>query len=342
MSDTSQPSAPPPSSTARRHRRQCRPRGAGQPRRRSAADAAWRSGAAEAARPGEQQESHIGRREALENAFARPSRRRRRRRRSTPKRAKPGMGHNQPPEAMAEGGGKAEGRAARSRSSYREGGKFARDPAKAQQPTSNRQLGSSRAAAAAAAARSSRSMSVRRTASRRGASASRPRPNGTQRRRACAVPCYQMAKEFQGAYEKYRGDHEVMEELRPYHDLASKQGTSLRKAFDNYYGMEQKLRQDMIGGLDVIVQNMARAGADSTGRSPVTLHDVAHHIVNMTPEQHQLTQQQQPADLIRPTDRPATPNGRAAIPSSRSDAVSAEVHRHPRGGGSVCRDASAV
>ena len=59
-----------------------------------------------------------------------------------------------------------------------------------------------------------------------------------------------MAQEFQGAYEKYRGDYEVMEQLRPYHDLATKQGTSLRQAFDNYYGMEQKLRQDLIGGLE--------------------------------------------------------------------------------------------
>ena len=67
-------------------------------------------------------------------------------------------------------------------------------------------------------------------------------------------------REFQGAYEKYRGDHEVMEELRPYHDLATKQGTSLRRAFDNYYGMEQKLRDDLVGGLDVIVQNMAAKG----------------------------------------------------------------------------------
>ena len=100
---------------------------------------------------------------------------------------------------------------------------------------------------------------------------------------------YTMAREFQGAYEKYRGDHEVMQELRPYHDLATKQGTSLRKAFDNYYGMEQKLRGDLVGGLDVIVQNLRLVDPNS-GR-PITMHDVAHHIVNMTPEQHQLTAQ---------------------------------------------------
>ena len=53
--------------------------------------------------------------------------------------------------------------------------------------------------------------------------------------------------------------------------------------------MEQKLRSDLVGGLDVIVQNLRLVDPNS-GR-PITMHDVAHHIVNMTPEQHQLTAQ---------------------------------------------------
>ena len=103
---------------------------------------------------------------------------------------------------------------------------------------------------------------------------------------------YNMAREFQGAYQKYKADHDTMEELRPYHDLASKQGTSLRRAFDNYYGMELKIREDLIGGLDVVVQNAARnQGLTGPHGGLLTLRDVANHIVNMTPEQHQLTQQ---------------------------------------------------
>jgi hypothetical protein len=77
--------------------------------------------------------------------------------------------------------------------------------------------------------------------------------------------------------------------VRPYHELATKQGTTLRKAFDNYYGMETKLRQDLIGGLDVLVQNMRMKGPNG---EPITLYDVAHHIVTMSPEQHRLTAQQ--------------------------------------------------
>jgi hypothetical protein len=53
--------------------------------------------------------------------------------------------------------------------------------------------------------------------------------------------------------------------------------------------MEQKLREDVVGGLDVIVQNLR---LKSQNGEPITLRDVAHHIVNMTPEQHRMTAQQ--------------------------------------------------
>jgi hypothetical protein len=56
--------------------------------------------------------------------------------------------------------------------------------------------------------------------------------------------------------------------------------------------MELKLREDMIGGLDVIVQNMARSqGLTGPHGGPLTLRDVCNHVVSMSPEQHQLTQQ---------------------------------------------------
>jgi hypothetical protein len=100
---------------------------------------------------------------------------------------------------------------------------------------------------------------------------------------------HQMAREFQGAYEKYRGDHETMETIRPYHDLAQKQGTNIGTVLQNYATMEQKLRQDFIGGLDVLTNNMGMKHPDG---SPVTLHDVAYHILNMTPEQHRMNSTQ--------------------------------------------------
>jgi hypothetical protein len=181
---------------------------------------------------------------------------------------------------------------------YREGGKFARDPAKPEQP---------------AQPAVQQSLQLEQQPGQQAESARPPvkplderapyrEPPGRFSEQAkvewAAAPesvrgaVYTMAKEFKGAYDAYRGDHQVMQELRPYHDLATKQGTSLRKAFDNYYGMEQKLRQDLVGGLDTIIQNVARnQGIKGPHGGPLTIQDVAAHIVNMTPEQHQLAQQ---------------------------------------------------
>ena len=78
--------------------------------------------------------SHIGRREAMENAFARSKQAQEDAAKEVPKRAKPGMGHNQPPEAMEKAQAKRPRRPsqpAERQQRYREGGKFARDPAKA-------------------------------------------------------------------------------------------------------------------------------------------------------------------------------------------------------------------
>jgi len=243
----------------------------------------------------------VARQEALEKAFARA-----REAQEEAKSAKrPGMGHNNPPEATAKEKAAPEkiadktertGKPSKAQQRYREAGKFAKDPAKVEQPQPGQP---------AAEARGQQQLPLE---------SAKPQIKPLDERAPYREPpgrfseqakqewhsspesvrgaVYQMAREFQGAYEKYKGDHGVMEELRPYHDLAVKQGTSLRKAFDNYYNMEQKIRGDLVGGLDTIVQNAARGmGLKGPHGGPLTLQDVAHHIVSMTPEQHQLVQQ---------------------------------------------------
>lgn len=98
---------------------------------------------------------------------------------------------------------------------------------------------------------------------------------------------HRMHHEFGKAYQMYRGDHEVMNSIRPFHQMAQQHGTTLDRALSNYVNMEHKLRNDVVGGLDVIVNNLNLRAAD--GRK-LTLQDVAWHIVNQTPEQHQLLQ----------------------------------------------------
>ena len=237
-------------------------------------------------------QSHSSRREALTNAFARAKEEQEAAAKEIPKRAKPGMGHNQPPEAMAKEAtkpDKAEQPAERLQR-YREGGKFARDPNKPQPEQQQLPLGEQPGQQPQQQIKPLDANAPYRDAPRRWSEQTKKEWHATPESVRGAV--YQMGRDFQGAYQKYKADHDAMEEIRPYHDLATKQGTSIRKAFDNYYGMELKLREDLIGGLDVIVQNVARSqGLTGPHGGPLTIHDVAYHIATMSPEQHQLTQQ---------------------------------------------------
>ena len=97
---------------------------------------------------------------------------------------------------------------------------------------------------------------------------------------------HRIHQEYAKAYQQYRGDHEVMNTLRPYHELARSQGTTLPAALNNYTGIENKLRRDPIGGLDVIVNNLNLRTQDG---HRITLPDLAYHILNQSPEQHRLT-----------------------------------------------------
>jgi hypothetical protein len=65
-----------------------------------------------------------------------------------------------------------------------------------------------------------------------------------------------MHSEFGAAYQQYRGDHEKMNTIRHFDEMATQHGTTLDRALTNYVTMEQKLRQDVVGGLDVIVNNL--------------------------------------------------------------------------------------
>jgi hypothetical protein len=71
--------------------------------------------------------------------------------------------------------------------------------------------------------------------------------------------------------------------------MAQEHGTTLDRALHNYVTMEQKLRQDVVGGLDIIVNNLNLRTADG---QKLTLNDIAYHILNQSPEQHKILQQQ--------------------------------------------------
>jgi Tfp pilus assembly protein PilO len=121
---------------------------------------------------------------------------------------------------------------------------------------------------------------------------------------------YRMHQEYDQAYRQYRADHEVMNSIRPFHQMAQQQGTNLNRVLGNYTTIEHKLRGDLLGGLDVIVDNLNLHAQD--GRK-ITFRDVCWHVVNQTPEQinlmrannaqiaqaHQLARQQQEIQALR-------------------------------------------
>jgi hypothetical protein len=99
---------------------------------------------------------------------------------------------------------------------------------------------------------------------------------------------HRLVKEADGMYRQYRGDHEAMNPIRHFHQMAVSHGTTLDRALNNYVSMEQKLRADPIGGLDVIVNNLNLRTPDG---QKIGLRDIAYHVLSQSPEQMKVLQQ---------------------------------------------------
>jgi len=99
---------------------------------------------------------------------------------------------------------------------------------------------------------------------------------------------HRMHREFAQAYEQYKGAAEAFAPIAHFHKMAQDQGTTIQHALTNYVGMEQKLRADLVGGLDLIVHNLGLKTADG---EPIGLRDVAYHVMSQTPDQLRTLQQ---------------------------------------------------
>ena len=96
---------------------------------------------------------------------------------------------------------------------------------------------------------------------------------------------HRMNQEFTRAYHRYKPDIDVMNTIRPFVEMAAQQGTTLERALNNYVQMEQKLRQDPLGGLDVIVHNL-NLRADNGQK--LTFADICYAYLSQSPEQQAL------------------------------------------------------
>jgi hypothetical protein len=93
--------------------------------------------------------------------------------------------------------------------------------------------------------------------------------------------------EFVKAYHYYKAAHEAFQPIQRFHEMAQQHNTTLEQALINYTSMEQKLRSDLIGGLDVIVNNLGIPGKNG---AKINLRDVAYHVLSQSPEQLQQVQ----------------------------------------------------
>jgi len=100
---------------------------------------------------------------------------------------------------------------------------------------------------------------------------------------------HRMQQEFSNAYQQYRGDHEVMNSIRPFQNLAAKHQTTLQRALTSYVTMENKLRADPVAGLDQIVNNLGIVDPQTGQR--IGLRDISYFVLSRTPEQLQQLQQ---------------------------------------------------
>lgn len=81
-------------------------------------------------------------------------------------------------------------------------------------------------------------------------------------------------RELEAGVERYRADATAFEDVRAFDDLAKKSGTTMKAAMSNYVGIEMKLREDPIGGLSQIAENLG-----------FSLRDIAAQIMGQTPDQ---------------------------------------------------------
>ena len=217
------------------------------------------------------------RREAIQKAFERANVEEQPEHKKVVKR---GMGDNNPPETMEEEKGKKP--EAKKPERYREGGRFAKAPDQAEAGRQSARQAPDAGKPSAPLPENAPYREPPPRFSERGKQEWASAPEGVR------GEVYRMAKEFDGAYRQYRGDHEEMNTIRHFHQMASQHGTTLARALTNYVGMEQKLRQDVVGGLDVIISNL---NLRTNEGHKLTLRDVAYHILQQNPDQHRLIQQ---------------------------------------------------
>jgi len=215
--------------------------------------------------------------------------------------AKPGMGHNQPPEAMTKERSKPDKvKSEPSDAPLNLRKRPDKDPADATLPALKERARGEHGHFAPAAGATPGAAGVPSAQPRQVPGQQQPYGQPLQRMSEAAkrdwaqapesvrADVHRLHREYATAYQRMRADHEEMHQLRPYQQLAHQGGTNLATVLYNFKSIEDRCRNDLLGGLEQIVWNANRITPDG---HRITLQDICHFVSSMTQEQYQQLKQ---------------------------------------------------
>lgn len=105
---------------------------------------------------------------------------------------------------------------------------------------------------------------------------------------------HRMSKEYEQGIQKYRQSHERYEQIREFDEIAKGNNRDLRDSLAKVVEVEKALATNPIAGLDQILREIGPRKSDG---SPLTLLDVAAHVMNQKPEDRAMQQNSTIASL---------------------------------------------
>lgn len=112
---------------------------------------------------------------------------------------------------------------------------------------------------------------------------------------------HRVSQEYEAEIQHHKAATERYEPIRQYDEMAKSNGRELKDSLAKVTEVEQAIARNPIAGLEAVLREIGPRKADG---SPLTLIEVAHHIVNNPQAYHQAVQQQ----MVPQTQQQAQPN----------------------------------
>lgn len=140
-----------------------------------------------------------------------------------------------------------------------------------------------------------------------------------------------MTREHEAFREQATKDTERYESIRPFDDLARSNGRDLKDSLAKITNVENALQRDVVYGLDQVLKEIGPRKQDG---SPVSIYELASHIVQQGPQEFQNRMQNVQRSQPAPPD-PQTEQMRQQLQSAQEQLVAVQViepfkAEHPR------------